>query len=415
MRDGNKTRRSILRGVGLAGMAAIAGCSGSDGGSGGSDGSGGSSDGSDGSDGGSSDGSGGSSDGGSGSNYEGQELNVLTWGGYEGVAKMVEEMGASTNLKLISSDKEGFNTLQGGGTSQFDVLVLDNQWAQRNAKADTIVPLKKEDYPAAKEGTIIEKFNWPYQTFGYQGEQWAIAPRWGWEGMGYNDDKVELADLESEGYAAVWDGDYKAMAADAPTSVIPLVMQQIFDLDENPMAIEVSDSKLEMLEETLVKMFNNVEAIHQGAAALRQAMLEGNAEIVLGVGNFELSQLPAQGHDWAKVMAPPDVGGWFWTEGLCLVNNPDLNRDLANEFINACLSPEGQRSICWDGKSKGAPANTAAFDAFSEEEQKTIMMYEGKGFEAADEILSGLDQYLISPQQERWTEIWERAKAQSDL
>ena len=406
MRDDNKTRRSVLRGAGLAGMAAIAGCSGSDGGSGGSDGS------SDGGDGSSSDGS---SDGASGSSYDGQELNVLTWGGYEGVSQMVEDMGASTNLKLISSDKEGFNTLQGGGASQFDVLVLDNQWAQRNAKADTIVPLRQEEYPAAQEGTIIEKFNWPYQTFGFDGEQWAIAPRWGWEGMGYNDDEVELADLESEGYAAIWDGDYKAMAADAPTSVIPLVMQQIFDLDENPMTIEVSDARLETLEETLVEMFNSVEAVHQGAAALRQAMLEGNAEIVLGVGNFELSQLAAEGFDWAKVIAPPEAGGWFWTEGLCLVNNPDLNRDLANEFINACLSPEGQRSICWDGESKGAPANTAAFDAFSEEEQKTIMMYKDKGFEAADEILSGLDQYLISPQQEQWTEIWERAKARSDL
>jgi len=406
MEEDAKSRRSVIRAAGLAGAAAVAGCVQD----GGSDGSG--DDGGDGSDGSGSDGSATPT----GPSYDGEELNILTWSGYGGVASMIDEMGAETNVKLISSDKEGFTTLQGGGTETFDVMVLDNQWAQRNAKADTIVPLNKEDYPAAQEGTLIEKFGWPYQTFGWDAEQWAIAPRWGWEGMGYHDEKVELSDLESQGYAAVWSGDYAAMAADAPTSVIPLVMQQIFDMDENPMAVEVSEGKLETLEETLVTMFDNVEAVHQGAAALRQAMLQGNAEIVLGVGNFELSQLPAQGHDWAKVMTPPDVGGWYWTEGITLVNNPDLNRELANEFINACLSPEGQYSICWEAaKSKGAPANTAAFDEFSQDEQETIMMYEGKGFEAADEILSGLDQYLIPPQLDKWTEMWERAKAESSL
>jgi len=387
MMSEGKTRRTVLRSAGLAGLAGFAGCSGV-------------------------------GSGGSGSGYEGQTLNILTWEGYGGVAEMIkQETGAETNVKLISSDREGFNTLQGGGTEQFDVLVLDNQWAQRNARAETIVPLEREDYPVAMDGNIIDKFGWPYDTFGYDGEQWATAPRWGWEGMGYHDDKVELSELKSRGYEVIWDSEYDTVAADAPTSVIPLVVLQLFDLGEqNPMRVELSDSQLQTLEDTLVEMFDNVNAIHQGAAALRQSLLDDNAEVVLGVGNFELSQLPAEGHDWAKVMVPPDVGGWYWTEGITLVNNPDLDRELANEFINACLSPEGQYSICWDGaKSKGAPANTAAFDEFSEEEQRTIMMYEGKGFEAADELLNGQHQYLISPQQERWTEIWERAKAESNL
>ena len=111
MMSEGKTRRTVLRSAGLAGLAGFAGCSGV-------------------------------GSGGSGSGYEGQTLNILTWEGYGGVAEMIkQETGAETNVKLISSDREGFNTLQGGGTEQFDVMVLDNQWAQRNASGTMVSAL----------------------------------------------------------------------------------------------------------------------------------------------------------------------------------------------------------------------------------------------------------------------------------
>jgi spermidine/putrescine-binding protein len=331
---------------------------------------------------------------------------------------MVEERtGATVNLKLISSDVDGFNTLSGGGTSQFDLLVLDNTWAQRNAQADNIVPVEEGDYPAI--GDVLEQFQWPYETFQSGGDQYAVPPRWGWGGLGYDDRNVDLSVLEEKGYTAVWDGSFEGEVtlADWPTWVIPLVVLQLFDLDgENPMAVELSESQLSELEDTLVKMFQNAVAVHTGAAAMRQDMLQGNARLVFGTGNFGLSQLPAQGEDWMKLMVPEDVGGWYWVEGLCLVNNSDLQRGLANEFINTCLTDEGQYSICWeDAESKGAPVITSSFDQFSAEEQRKIMMLEEEGFEASDRLLSELHQYLISPQQDTWLDVWSRAKAKADI
>lgn len=382
------TRRRLLKGAGAAGTAALAGCLGETG-----------------------------AGGDSGNSFEGETLNVLTWAGYEGAAKMLEdETGASVNLKLISSDVEGFNTLKGGGTSQFDVMVLDNTWAKRNARAETIQPVEKDDYPSRDDW--MDQFSWPYDTFTSDGEMYAAPPRWGWGGLGYNEQNVDLATLEEKGYTAVWDGSFEGdvTLADWPTWVIPLVIMQLFDLDENPMDVELSDSKLQEVEDTLVKMFDNAVAVHGGAAGMRQDMLQGNANLVFGTGNFGLSQIPAEGNDWMKLMYPEDVGGWYWTEGLTLVNNPDLSRDLALEFHNTCLTPEGQYSICWeDAESKGAPVNTAAFDKFSDDEQQTIMMYKDKGFEAADQLLEDLVQYKISPQQDQWLDMWSRAKANSDI
>ena len=389
-------RRRVLKGVGVAGATALAGCTGN--GSGG--------------------GTSGNGTSGSGGDSSGGTLNVLTWAGYEGIAKRIEEeTGATVNQKLISSDVDGFNTLKGGGTSQFDVLLLDNTWAKRNARADTIKPVEKSDYPTTDQW--MDQFNWPYETFVHNSEMYAVPPRWGWGGLGYDDRSVDLSTLKEKEYTAVWDGSFegKLTLPDWPTWVIPLVIMQIFDIGEkNPMDVELSESQFTELEDTMVKMFDNTTAIHTGAAAVRQDMLQGNATLTFGIGNFGLSQLPAEGNNWMKAMYPTDVGGWYWTEGLCLVNNSDLNRDLANEYINACLTPEGQYSICWeDAKSKGAPVNTKAFDKFSEKEQKRIMMYKNKGFEASDQLLNDLVQYKISPQQDTWLDLWESAKSKADI
>lgn len=384
------TRRRVLQTAGAAGAAALAGCVGGDSGS-----------------------------GGDGENsLSGKTLNVLTWAGYGGVAKSLEEeTGGSVNVKLISSDVEGFNTLKGGGVNQFDVMVLDNTWAKRNARAETIQPVTKSDYPS--HGDWMDQFSWPYETFTSEGEMYAVPPRWGWGGLGYDDRSVDLSTLEEKGYAATWDGSFEneVTLADWPTWVIPLVIMQLFDLKgKNPMDVKLSDSKLQQVEETLVKMFDNAVAVHGGASGMRQDMNQGNSKLVFGTGNFGLSQLPAEGNDWMKLMYPEDVGGWYWTEGLTLVNNSSLEKEFALEFHNACLTPEGQYSICWkDAKSKGAPVNKKAFDKFSQDEQQTIMMYKDKGFEAADELLSNLVQYKISPQQDTWLDMWSRAKANSSL
>ena len=117
-----------------------------------------------------------------------------------------------------------------------------------------------------------------------------------------------------------------------------------------------------------------------------------------------------------KLMTPSNKRGWYWTEGITLVNNPDRNTGLANEFINTCLTTEGQYSICWDdATSKGAPINTDAFSEFSEDEQQTIMMYEDNGFDSSGELLDSLVQYKISPQQEQWLDMWSRAKATAGI
>ncbi|MBP2252402.1 spermidine/putrescine-binding protein [Halarchaeum solikamskense] len=399
MRDDTTTRRKLLTVTGAAGAAALAGCGGGGGGGSGS---------SSGNDSGSDDSSG----------YGGESLNVLTWAGYGGVAEMLEQQtGATVNVKLISSDVEGFNTLNAGGVNQFDVMVLDNTWAKRNARADTIRPVQEGDYPSRENW--MSQFSWPYDTFVNEGQMYAAPPRWGWGGLGYDDRSVDLSTLEERGYAAAWDGSFdgEITLLDWPTWTIPLVIMQLFDLDgQNPMDIELSDSRLQQVEDTLVKMFDSAVAVHGGAAGVRQDMLQGNATLVMGTGNFGLSQLRAEGNDWMKLMYPSDIGGWYWTEGLTLVNNPDLNRDLAVEFHNQALTPEGQYSICWeDAESKGAPVNTAAFDEFSEEEQKTIMMYKDQGFEAAEHLLEDLVQYKISPQQDEWLDMWSRAKANSSL
>lgn len=385
-------RREILQTAGILGASTVAGCLGGDGGDG---------------------------DGGesgqqtstttSDENFRGKTLNMLIWAGYEGLKEMFErETGASANYKLISSDINAFNTLKGGGTKQYDLVLFNNDWGHRNAKAGNTVPIKLDEYPSHDDW--LERFQPPIDPFMHEGKMYGIPIRWGWGGLGYNADKVDLDVLKEKGYAACWDPEYegKVVAVDWPTWVIPLVMAQ---LGYEPFA-EHEQSVLDELEKTLVELFKNVSALHTGAAALRQDLIYENALLSIGVGNYALSQLTFEGYTNIKIMLPPDEGGWFWFGGPALVNNPDLKRSLANKWINLGLSPEGQYRICHkDAKSKGCPVNKAAFEKFSEEEQRKILMFQDKTFDALPQILDQCFTNQISPQQDKWLDIWSRAKS----
>ncbi len=353
--------------------------------------------------------SGNNSDGGS----QGGErvVNVLTWEGYgeEAIVREFErEHDATVNIKLISSDPEAFNVLKSGGVDQFDVLTLNNTWAQRHAQAGTIEPLTPKDFPAM-EG-FLEQFQWPFKSFEWEDDMYALPTRWGWDTMTINSRKVPKEHVSS--YEVLWtggpDGQYenKIGIMDWPTWNIPKIA---LTLGYPP--FEQTDEQLADIKQKLVAMFSNMKAVYTGTSAIRQAFLQGDITMS-PVGNFTMSQLRAEGNEWINVVIP-ETGGMQWTEGVCMVKNPQ-NRDLVIEFMKKVVTPKGQFNIAWKPSAKSPPVNTESFDLFNKEQQNALM-FNDAGFDAADTILDKTVPYEFSPITNTWTDLWTEAKARAGV
>ncbi|USZ73711.1 ABC transporter substrate-binding protein [Natronosalvus halobius] len=367
------SRRRFVQSVGLAGTAALAGCLG------GSEG--------------------------------GSTINVLTWEGY-GTDTIIDEFesehDATVNISLLSSDSEGFNMLQSGGTSDYDLLTLNNTWAARHAEAGTIEPLDPDDFP--EMDNFLEQFQWPFDSFAYDDEMYALPTRWGWDTLTVNTDEVPEEHYES--YEVLWtggpDGQYKGKMGimDWPTWNIPKIAQS---LGYDP--FKQTEEELDDIQDHLIRMFENMGSIYSGTSAIRQAFLQEDI-VISPVGNFTMSELRAEGHDWVNVVLP-EQGGMQWTEGMCLVEDPS-NRELAIEFMNRIISPEGQHSVAWDPAAKSPPVNTESFDLFDADQQEALMFHED-GFDAAETISQQTTPYEFAEDTELWTEMWEEAKADGGI
>lgn len=397
------SRRRFLLTTGAVGASALAGCTGRD--LSGSSGGGGSG----------SNGSGGGNTVGNSSSGNSQQgnrvVNVLTWEGYgeDSIVKEFEKKhNATVNIKLVSSDPQAFNILQSGGVDQFDVLTVNNTWAQRNAQAGTTESFSPDNFPAMKN--FLKAFQWPFKPFKHQNKMYGLPTRWGWDTMTINSNKVPKEHVSS--YDVLWtggpNGQYKNKIGimDWPTWNIPKIA---LELGYPP--FKQNEKQLANIKEKLVQMFSNMNAVYTGTSAIRQAFLQN--DIVLSpVGNFTMSQLRAQGKEWVNVIIPK-TGGMTWTEGICMVKNPQ-NRKLALEFMKRVITPEGQFALAWKPSAKSPPVNTASFDKFNKKQQNALM-FNDAGFEAADTILEKTTPYEFSPITDKWTNMWTEAKARAGV
>ncbi|MFD1633321.1 ABC transporter substrate-binding protein [Haloplanus ruber] len=397
-------RRAFLVAAGSVGAAGLAGCAGRRdvGGSDGGDGGESSGDGGEG-------GSTGTTTG--NASGDGNTLNILTWEGYgtdQIVSEFESEHDATVNIKLLSSDPEGFNTLQSGGTDTFDLLTLNNTWAQRHAQAGTIEPLDPADYPEREN--FLERFQEPFSSFRHDGEMYALPTRWGWDTLTVNTDQVPEEHYQS--YETLWtggpNGEYEGKIGimDWPTWNIPKIA-----LSLGYPAFEQTESQIEDIRSKLVDMFSNMNAVYSGTSAIRQAFLQEDI-VMAPVGNFAMSQLRAEGNDWVNVVIP-EQGGMQWTEGLCIVKNPS-NRELAVEFQRKIISAQGQYNVSWKPSAKSPPVNTDSFDMFDDSQQQALMFNE-EGFDAAAEISQNTTPYEFSPITDTWTDLWTEAKARAGI
>ena len=261
--------------------------------------------------------------------YEGQTLHVYNWGEYTGeniIGDFEEATGAKVVLDIFDSNEQMYIKVANG--ESYDVLVPSDYMIQRLIEEDRLQPLdhdKLDCFEKLSEGVLDLSYD--------PGNKYSVPYFWGTVGIVYDKTKVDIEDLEREGFNIFKDPKYRGET-------------YLYDSERDSfmMALKAlgysmnTDSEAEINEayEWLVECVENTDP-EIGTDEIIDNMAQGRKALGL-IYSGDASYVMAENPDMGYYM--PESGTNLWSDAMVIPKNAQ-NVDLAHEFINFVSAYEG--------------------------------------------------------------------------
>jgi spermidine/putrescine-binding protein len=353
LEEGRLSRREILQRGALASAGAIAGpgllaaCGDDDDNGGGGGGGGGSSD----------------------------EINVLSWEGYQApawVKEFTDKTGIKVNITNVGSPAEMFAKVK-ASPGQFDIIYNTSGWFDQYVQSDLIIPIDESKVPNVKE--ISDAFPWRDAT-SVDGTNYGILYTWGAQPLGWNTAEIPgdydiSAYVNAEGvpddWNMLWDEQFKGLVTifDDPTSVEPMIPLAIGIKDP----YKLSDAEFERFKKKLFELRPQVKRLTSGFDDQTNAFVTGEA--ILGYVNHDLVIVEAA-KKGVEIGANHKVsqGVPAWSDNATLTKEGGANKqDAAYEWINETIAlPWQARLVKTTGNSGTLSYDQAVDEGVTKEE-----------------------------------------------
>lgn len=254
------------------------------------------------------------------------QLNFYNWDTYVGkdtLSGFEKESGVHVNMSLYSNNDELFAKLRGGNPG-YDVVVPSNDFVQRMAKANMLMPLDHAKIPNIKN--IAPQFaDPPFDP----GRKFAMPYTWLVLGIGYRKSKVQGV---PDSWKTVLDSpQYKgriALLSDAAD--LCRLTEMYLGKDINTF----DPAALAQVQDLLIRQKPNVATFHDDNG--QDLLLSGDADLVIEY-NGDIAQVMKEDSDLAFVV--PKEGSVIQSDQICIPAGAP-NPDAAHAFINHVLSAE---------------------------------------------------------------------------
>lgn len=353
--------------------------------------------------------------GAAGGEVRGGELRLLTWEGYasDGVLDPFrDQYEAEVTAELHTDDPTSINRLRAGDTRVFDLINLNNNWAQQVMYPDDLIqPLDQDEFrPYFEEGQVLEAFIWPYEwAMSLEGDELlGIVQRFGPFNFVVNTDKVSKEMAEDEGWNLFLDsanqGRYGVLTYPNWNLMHLLLASGIDPFAEHP------DGDLDTFEETARTILGNARIKTDDFGALTTAMLNEEIDFYFTGGTYTTSPARLEGRTNVLGITPLEgpadgKGGITWIEITSLINNPELS-PLAVEFLKYVQEPEAAYGVAMAEGTHNPVAqmgNPDVISQFSEEELVALQM------DTLEEDIARTVDYNIIPREEEFLQRYEQA------
>ena len=261
--------------------------------------------------------------------FEGQTLYIYNWGEYTGeniLSDFEEETGATVVQENFDSNEQMYIKVANG--EAYDILVPSDYMIQRLISEGFLQKLDKSKIDCMDKLADAVK-GLPYDP----GNDYSIPYFWGTVGIVYDKNKVDIEDLEREGYNIFLDEKYRGdvYLYDSERDSFMMALKALgYSMNtDNEQEIQEAYEWLVQCVETMdteIVMDEIIDNMAQGRKALG-LIYSGDASYVM-----------AENEDMGYYM--PESGTNLWSDAMVIPKNAK-NPELAHAFINFATDYEG--------------------------------------------------------------------------
>ena len=267
--------------------------------------------------------------------YAGQTLHVYNWGEYTGeniIGDFEEETGATVVMENFDSNEQMY--IKAANGESYDILVPSDYMIQRLIQEDYLQKLDKSKLDCFDK-LSDEVLGLPYDP----NNDYSVPYFWGTVGIVYDKTKVDIEDLEREGYNIFLDEKYKGdvYLYDSERDSFMMALKALgYSMNtRDPVALEAAKQKLiEQKQSGVVKAYQVDETKDKmvaGEAALA-VMWSGDAQYAIDLNPDLAYAIPKEGSNvWVDCMVIPKTA---------------KNKENAEAFINFLCRPDIAQKNC---------------------------------------------------------------------
>jgi spermidine/putrescine transport system substrate-binding protein len=322
---------------------------------------------------------------------DGGELNALMWCDHtdpELLRPFEEEHGVTVNVRDYEGTGVGLGILEQSQPGDWDVFVVDSVDVPRVAEAGFLAELDRDDYPW---DDFFEAVRMP-EIHEVDGALYAVPEKFGYNTVAFDSDAVEPEAMRDLG--SLWDEEYAGRIA-VYDYYIPVMELVAIDLGIVP--DQITNDDLPAIEERLLEL-KEQSSLTGDVVSVQTALATGEVDIIVGGGEYVTGVLNQENPalDWIL----PDQGGIRWQQAIGVVADSQ-QPDLATEFVQYIVSPEGQARLATSSCYWAMPANMQA--DLTDEEKQILRWDEQEGFIANSYPYYIPDEELDAAMLDVWT------------
>ena len=261
--------------------------------------------------------------------FEGETLRIYNWGEYTGeniIRNFEEETGATVVMENFDSNEQMYIKVANG--EAYDILVPSDYMIQRLIQEDYLQKLDKSKLDCLDK-LVDEVKGLPYDP----NNDYSVPYFWGTVGIVYEKTKVDLEDLEEEGFGIFLDEKYKGdvYLYDSERDSFMMALKALGYSMNTESEAEINEAyewlvKCVQTMKTEIVTDEIIDNMAQGRKALG-LIYSGDATYVMSENEDMGFYLPEEGTN-------------LWSDAMVIPKNAK-NPDLAHAFINYASDYDG--------------------------------------------------------------------------